>query len=598
MHGRPGLVVPLVPVAEAPVVPLLVGVVGHRDLLPGEVPAIRVAAGRLLRAIRDRQPDVPVKLLSAQAEGADLLVADIAHELGIGIVAVLPYSGSQCRADLTSDGARAAFDRTMARAERLELAPAADGHADDPELARELRDRQFERAGDLIALHSSLLIAVWDGLDTEHRAGTAQSIKRRRGPADDSADSARAPTEGLFVTADNDLTYEIRCSRLGNPAAGDDGVSVVGFVSGQTSFGPIDRGIPPMLATQLLRTAEFNRDARRHAGRIAHEGRKLLQAAAGPAPAALPALDGLFAAADWLAVHYRRCFTRALAARFSLWAVVAYLLLAFKKSPDGITGFLAISAVLLAFALGGLLALLARRRGWDRRCLDYRALAEGLRVDFYWELAGVRAHFDDAFAHEGFLHRYAQLEWMRAAMRVANLSCALSPGPATPQAFQHTLAAWVGDPDLPDGPGQLHYYRRSIATLKRRLTLSERASHAMLIGGLSVAVVLAADAALRLFEQPVVLAPAPRGLMLTALALLTAYTAILEIYLAEKADRTLIRQYQHMESLFALAARELRSVRREVDRLGILRTLGHACLTEHAQWILSHRDKRIDGLRW
>lgn len=598
MHSRRGPVVPLVPVAAAPVVPLLVGVVGHRDLLPGEVPAIRAAAERLLRAIRDQQPDVPVRLLSAQAEGADLLVADVALELGIGITAVLPYSAPRCRADLTNDAARAVFDRTMAGAERLELAPAADGHADDPEGAREVRDRLFERAGDLVALHSSLLIAVWDGLDTEHRAGTAQSIKRRRGQADDSGESARATTEGLFFTADNDLTYEIRCSRLGSPAAGKDGVSVVGFVSGQATFGPVDRGIPPTLATQLLRTAEFNRDVRGHGRRIVQEGRSLLQSAPGPVSDALPPLDGLFAAADWLAVHFRRCFTRALAARFSLWALVAYLLLAFKKSPDGIFGFLAISAVLLAFAFGGLLALWARRCGWDRRYLDYRALAEGLRVDFYWELAGVRTRFDDAFAHEGFLHRHAQLEWMRAAMRAVNLRCALSPSAALPEAFEHTLAAWIGDPDRTAGSGQLHYYRRSVANLQRRLSISERASHAMLIAGLVLAVILAVDVAMRLFDQSQVLAPAPRGLMLTALALLTAYTAILEVYLAEKSDRTLIRQYRHMESLFALAARELRSVRRSVDKLGILRTLGHACLAEHAQWILSHRDKRIDGLRW
>lgn len=594
MHPLPAAM----PLAGNPVVPLLVGVVGHRDLVPDEMPAIRSAAEQLLRAIRDCQPDVPVKLLSGQAEGADLLVAEVAQELGIGIVAVLPYSSLQCRADLTSDAARAAFDSTMAGAERFELAPGTDGRADDPQRMGDLRDRQFERAGDLIALHSSLLIAVWDGLDTEHRAGTAQSVKRRRGQEDDSAEPARAKTEGLSFAVDNDLTYEIRCSRRGSPASRKDGVSVIGFVTGQATLGPVERGIPPMLATQLLRTAEFNRDARRHAGRIAQEGRGLLQAAPGPVLGALPQLDGLFGAADWLAVHYRRCFTRALAARFSLWAVLASLLLAFKKSPDGIFGFLAISAVLLAFALGGLLALWARRGGWDRRYLDYRALAEGLRVDFYWELAGVRAHFDDAFAHEGLLHRHAQLEWIRAAMRVVNLRCVLAPSAATPEAFQHTLAAWVGDSDQAGGPGQLHYYRRSIANLKRRLTRSEHASHAMLVTGMVLAIILAADVALPLLDRPRVLTPTPRDLMLTALKMLTAYTAIFEVYLAEKADRTLVRQYQHMELLFALAARELRGTRHNVDKLGILRTLGHACLTEHAQWILLHRDKRIDGLRW
>ena len=53
-----------------------------------------------------------------------------------------------------------------------------------------------------------------------------------------------------------------------------------------------------------------------------------------------------------------------------------------------------------------------------------------------------------------------------------------------------------------------------------------------------------------------------------------------------------------MDSLFNFAAQQLRSARTTGDKLDILRALGHACLTEHAQWILAHRDKRIDGLRW
>ncbi len=536
-------------------------------------------------------------LLSAQAEGADLLVAEVAQELGIGIIALLPHPQAECRAELSNDEARAAFDRTMAGAEKLELTAANHADADMPE---EARDRRFERAGDLIALHSSLLIAIWDGLDTEHRAGTAQSIKRRRGQADAADETLIAQKNALGDAAVNDLIYEIRCARLGHASsqAGDSAASAIGFVSGQSRLGDIGRGIPAMLATQLARTAQFNRDALENRERIAAQGRSLAADAPDALSPALRHLDGLFKTADWLAVHYRRTFTRALAARFTLWALVAWLLLAFKNSPDGIPGFLCIAGVLLCFALGSLLALWARRRSWDRRGLDYRALAEGLRVDFYWELAGVRARFDDSFAHEGFLHRYAQLEWMRAAMRTVNLRSALYRRSPTNEGFEHTVSAWVGDPDHPAGLGQLHYYRRSAAKLDRRLTISERTSKVMLIAGLLLAVALATDVALRLLDQPLVLAAGPRGLMLTALALLTAYTAIFEIYLAEKADRTLIRQYRHMGVLFDHAARELRSARRAADRIGILRALGQACLAEHAQWILSHRDKRIDGLRW
>ena len=83
-----------------------------------------------------------------------------------------------------------------------------------------------------------------------------------------------------------------------------------------------------------------------------------------------------------------------------------------------------------------------------------------------------------------------------------------------------------------------------------------------------------------------------------ALALVPVYAAIFEIYLNEKADRALIRQYRYMYSLFSFAARELRAATSNERKLEILRSLGHACLAEHAQWILAHRDKRIQGMRW
>ena len=60
----------------------------------------------------------------------------------------------------------------------------------------------------------------------------------------------------------------------------------------------------------------------------------------------------------------------------------------------------------------------------------------------------------------------------------------------------------------------------------------------------------------------------------------------------------LIRQYRYMSSLFGFAADELRAAATVDRKLLILRSLGHACLAEHAQWILAHRDKRIQGMRW
>src|ERR1700733_6628917 len=102
-------------------IPFMIGVVGHRDLTAAEMPQIRAAVTDVLRRIRDDNPDVPLRLLCSMAAGADLLVAEAAAELGIPIVAVLPYARRLCRDDLDSGNDCATFDRLCDISDVVEL---------------------------------------------------------------------------------------------------------------------------------------------------------------------------------------------------------------------------------------------------------------------------------------------------------------------------------------------------------------------------------------------------------------------------------------------------------------------------------------------
>ncbi len=342
--------------------------------------------------------------------------------------------------------------------------------------------------------------------------------------------------------------------------------------------------------------AEFNRDVDSFSGQIAGEGRRLSQPSPTPIPGTLQYLDRLFTAADWLGSYHRRCFTLALRARYLLWALMAFLLIAFKKDSVGKAAIAEIIGVLLVFLSGTLLAIWAHRRAWHRKYLDYRALAEALRVDFYWELAGVRKEFDGEFAHESFLQKQdVELQWIRNAMRAVSLQLAIHPSGSIIEGFAFTYAHWIGDDS--SGAGQMSYYRQRLHRLAHAVHVSERIDRMLLFGGLVLALAFALDVGLR--TASIELLPLHlRGEMLWGLALVPVYAAIFEIYLNEKADRALIRQYHYMYDLFRLAADELRAAKTNELKLEILRSLGHACLAEHAQWILAHRDKRIQGMRW
>jgi hypothetical protein len=182
-------------------------------------------------------------------------------------------------------------------------------------------------------------------------------------------------------------------------------------------------------------------------------------------------------------------------------------------------------------------------------------------------------------------------------MRAVSLRLELRRSGDYPAGFKETYAQWIGDEDPVNGSGQLLYYSQRYRKLKRRLAGEEHAQRILQVVGFAIAAVFLVDVVSELTHRP--LFPLDtRMTLLWALALLTVYAAIFEVYVTEKADRALMRQYRYMRELFGQAARELRSLKDEGDKLEVLRELGQACLAEHAQWTLAHRDRRIEGLKW
>jgi hypothetical protein len=583
-------------------IPFVVGVTGHRDLLPAQVPAIRAAVESLLKRLIEAHPDVRIQMLCSMADGADLLVGEVALSQGLDVLALLTFPEDVCRADLMSEEARASFDRVIARAERLELPLPAGTTRESLTPGSPARDLQYQRAGLLLARYCSLLIAIWDGKPTRHVAGSARTIEFRRRGLRLSQGHDPEPTDVLLSASDNDLVFEIRVDRSSNAAAAalnDPAIEVTGFTGAEIqalgSAGAHE--LPRSLNSLLARTGDFNRDSRKSREEIARKGWPLSPKGA-DSPATLAMLDQLFVQADFLGSAFRRRFLRAILFRYTLWAVMATLLFTFERVSEGVAGLAIILAVLAIFVASRAHASRAHRYSWHRKYLDYRALAEALRVDYYWEVTGVRRRYAGEFAHESFLQKQdADLEWIRAAMRSVSMRVAMQSNPSSTQGFAQALSEWIGDDSAAGKSGQIHYYGMRAGQLHHRLHRAEAIDKVLLGLGLALAATFLVDIVISLTGYRM-LPHDPRHYLLWAMALLTVYAGILETYVSERADRALIRQYRYMHSLFGYAARELRTAPTEEHELEVLRSLGHACLAEHAQWTLAQRDKTIQGLKW
>ena len=132
-------------------IPLFVGVTGHRDLHPEELPEISRRLRTFFEELRAALPNTPIVVLSKLAEGADQLAASIAIDSGCESACVLPFETGAYRAAFRSEAARVEFDRLLSAGTTLELPDLFEG--------TESADQAHARAGHHIARHAMIILA-------------------------------------------------------------------------------------------------------------------------------------------------------------------------------------------------------------------------------------------------------------------------------------------------------------------------------------------------------------------------------------------------------------------------------------------------------
>ena len=167
--------------SDAAMRPLVVGVTGHRDLVAKELPGIEAIVRELLEDLAVRFADRRLQVMSPLAEGADRVVAIVAEDLGIDLIAPLPMPENLYSQDFEASRSWAEFGRLNRYAiERVTL-PLAPGSTPESisEYGKE-RNRQYAEVGAWVAARSDILIAIWDGKTINDLGGTGHVVKFRR----------------------------------------------------------------------------------------------------------------------------------------------------------------------------------------------------------------------------------------------------------------------------------------------------------------------------------------------------------------------------------------------------------------------------------
>jgi hypothetical protein len=561
------------------VVPLTIGVTGHRDLVEQELPEIRERVRALFTSLQQDFPDRPLRILSPLAEGADRLVAEVALELDVALTVVLPMPADLYCTDFEHQDSRDRFEELCKQADEVLELPIVS-RVSPERLAQpgEHRDRQYAQLGVFLCAHSHILLALWDGKPSEKFGGTAQVVRFHHYDVMEGYSPPDTVSQQILADDDSDLVYQIVVSRQnasGEPSAGLTPLDAFWLTTDEVK--PRTREIPQKYVDIFVRTGGFNRDVKKHAQSIIAEAFPLIGVESGvELPASILRIDRFFRAADWLAIHYQQRYIRMLKYSHYLMFVMALMLLFYADVASNQLLMIAFTACL---ALAYVLQSISKRGRWNEKYLEYRTLAEGLRVQFYWAAGGVTSGNVTKYAHDNFLQKQdVELGWIRNVMRVAGMSCDVAPNrDAAGLAF--VLEQWIGDESK---GGQLKYYDRKASQHVERSSRLDRLGKilGLLVFGLLMGAVLAPSDQLR-------------KVLFVVLGIFLLVTGIREAYAFRIAEKEVVRQYQFMYRIFLNAKKRLAAAANDTDRRRILRVLGEAALDEHAEWILLHRERPL-----
>ena len=565
--------------------PLVIGITGHRDLRDEDLPTLSEEIKSIFLELKKQYPSTPLILLSALADGADRLAAWVAlsKEVNACLLVPLPMEQAIYAAGFRPDSLIEFHDMLKQAKGHLEL-PLVEGNTREsishqgPE-----RDLQYESVGKYIVQKSQILIALWDGVENNLVGGTAAVVRFQREGLPQSQYSLD-PLEGFPV-------YQIVTPRKKNHTL--EGNPFERVVTYPSSFEGDKHRARKYFGRMFHHMDEFNRY-------VSNPSRQLQAVANKSKGYLLQDLDENRLSAESHADVERYSLVDALALRFQtekmrterLLHIVVFLAFSLFVLFAHLTQHPLLLMLALLFVLfSSLWHGHIRSRDGDTRFEDYRVMAEGLRVRFFWQYVGLPDSVTDYYLGK----QRTELDWIRNGFRgwdVLSDFAPAQPSEDLAERIKNVRRLWVDD--------QQSYFKRAAERDEQRLHRLEVWSKLLVYCSLLVAIGLLAFV-IREWWHKVPLREMFAGfkyededIPVVIVDITLAGAALLHNYANGTAYREHVKQYKRMEGIFHQMSNILSATDDVAIDRKMIKKLGEEALRESADWVLLHRERPLD----
>jgi hypothetical protein len=549
--------------SEAYSIPITVGIVGHRDAITTREQEIQITT--LFRDLASRFPCSPIYLFSSLADGADRFVARLFLQMRqtdrelsnrFELIVPMPFSIDEFRKDFTSSSA-AEFDQMVKSAKRCFCIGCEASTIDRP--------LQYLKAGKFVADSSVILIALWDG--SKGKTGGTSDIVRHKIAGDDAN-----VTESTFEY--DGTAFIIPCIR-------DSSGPTTGFTNETLSLSLVMSD--PAIREALEKTEEIN------SRKIMNGARELESSQAKLYETDLTLSDQQMSLLRWYSLfdegslRFRKGDIRISLMLFIfgflfIVGLEVYTNLFSTLQVLGITMFLIVIATAIYFY--------SKYRQDHRKYLINRTLAEALRIQFYWSLAGINRNVSDFFLR---IHR-KDFTWVKHLLS-AIYGLVYEVRPITDELISEVTEIWV--------KGQASFFRSSISRMRRQMAFFNVISNTSFM--LAFAMLISIFFLGTFYKSHGIL-----NELLVIIGTFLGLFALIKAYIQMKGYEQLMNQYELMSVIYARAESKiaetesynLNTDQRRAYLKELFFVIGKEALIENGSWYMIFKEKEpeIEGI--
>lgn len=547
-------------------IPITVGITGHLDAITTQEHKLQIL--QLFIDLAEAYPSSPLYLFSSIAKGADRFVADILLDLKkrkaeynekFELIIPTPFMDEDYKGDV-GNSSDEEYDNLMKQAKR-KFCTACDGKKTD-------RAQHYLETGKFVADSSLILIAIWDGEEGK-KGGTADIVNYKRKGDPGNVEQSTFEYEGTV--------FVLPCKR--NTTT--DNISEIKKDEDKLSLETVLKD--PSIKEALEKIEEINSDSSGINLRSYSKSQTSLINNPENLDAPQRSILNWYSLLDVLAVRYHRRYMNTVILLFvlGLFIVVSltvYTNLWLHKIVLTVTMLLIVSA--------GIIYYYSKITKDHTKYINNRTLAEALRIQFYWNIAGINQKVSDYILK---IHR-KEFTWIEHILS-SIYGLTYNNKPITSEAINDLTKNWVKD--------QANFFDSSI----RKMT--EKLARYHLISNISFIIAFALLLSIFFLDHFYVKSSFMEYLQVIIGILLSIF-ALIRAFIQITGYDQLLNQYDLMNILYQKAEAKINlgsSALQKTDELHaylkeLFFIIGKEALIENGNWylILKEKEPGIEGI--